>query len=77
MSIEWLTVLFFGALILFIFSGLPLVFALGGISVIFIYLTWGPEALYITAAQTWGTMNNFTLVALPLFIFMWLLWQQK
>jgi len=70
MSIEWLTVLFFGALILFIFSGLPLVFALGGVSVIFIYLTWGPEALYITAAQAWGTMNNFTLVALPLFIFM-------
>lgn len=70
MSIEWLTILFFGALILFIFSGLPLVFSLGGVSVIFIYLTWGPEALYLTAAQTWGTMNNFTLVALPLFIFM-------
>ena len=70
MSIELLSVLFFGALIVFIFSGLPLVFALGGVSVVFIYLTWGEPALYLIASQTWGTMNNFTLVALPLFIFM-------
>jgi tripartite ATP-independent transporter DctM subunit len=37
---------------------------------IFIYFTWGPEAFYMVAAQTWGAMNKFTLVAIPLFIFM-------
>jgi len=43
---------------------------LGGVSMIFIYFTWGPEAFYMVAAQTWGAMNKFTLVAIPLFIFM-------
>jgi len=70
MSIELLSLLFFGALIIFLLSGLPLSFVLGGVSMIFIYFTWGPEAFYMVAAQTWGAMNKFTLVAVPLFIFM-------
>ncbi|UCG07690.1 MAG: TRAP transporter large permease subunit [Desulfobacterales bacterium] len=70
MSIEVLSLLFFGALIIFLLSGLPLSFVLGGVSMIFIYFTWGPEAFYMVAAQTWGAMNKFTLVAVPLFIFM-------
>jgi len=70
MSIELLSLLFFGALLLFLVLGLPLTFVLGGVSMIFIYFTWGPEAFYMVAAQTWGAMNKFTLVAIPLFIFM-------
>lgn len=70
MSIEMLTILFFGGLFLFLLSGLPLTFVLGGVSMIFLYFTWGPEAFYMVAAQTWGAMEKFTLVAVPLFIFM-------
>lgn len=70
MSIELLTLFFFLALFIFLFLGLPLPFVLGGVSVIFIYFTWGPQAFYMVAAQTWGAMNKFTLVAIPLFIFM-------
>ena len=70
MNIEILTLLFFLALFVFLFSGLPLSFVLGGVSIIFIWATWGPEAFYMVAAQTWGAMNKFTLVAIPLFIFM-------
>jgi len=70
MSIELLSILFFGSLLLFLLLGLPLAFVLGGVSMIFIYFTWGPEAFYMVAAQTWGAMNKFTLVAVPLFIFM-------
>jgi tripartite ATP-independent transporter DctM subunit len=70
MSIELLSILFFGSLLLFLVLGLPLAFVLGGVSMIFIYFTWGPEAFYMVAAQTWGAMNKFTLVAVPLFIFM-------
>jgi tripartite ATP-independent transporter DctM subunit len=69
-SIELLTILFFLSLFIFLFLGLPLSFVLGGVSIIFIYFTWGPEAFYMVAAQTWGAMNKFTLVAVPLFIFM-------
>ncbi|KMY65725.1 TRAP dicarboxylate transporter subunit DctM [Desulfocarbo indianensis] len=70
MSIEMLTFLFFFSLIFFLLLGLPLAFVLGGVSIIFLYVTWGPEAFYMMAAQSWGTMNKFTLVAVPLFIFM-------
>jgi TRAP-type mannitol/chloroaromatic compound transport system permease large subunit len=70
MSIEVLTILFFVSLIVFLALGLPLSFVLGGVSMVFIYATWGPQAFYMVAAQTWGAMNKFTLVAVPLFIFM-------
>ena len=70
MSIELLSLLFFGALLVFLLLGLPLSFVLGGVSMIFLYFTWGPESFYMVAAQTWGAMNKFTLVAIPLFIFM-------
>jgi len=70
MSIELLTIMFFGSLLILLLAGLPLAFVLGGVSMIFLYFTWGPESFYMVAAQTWGAMNKFTLVAIPLFIFM-------
>jgi tripartite ATP-independent transporter DctM subunit len=69
-SIEWLTLLFFAALLFFLVLGLPLSFVLGGVSMVFIYFTWGPAGLYMVAANTWGAMNKFTLVAIPLFVLM-------
>ncbi|OPL11667.1 MAG: TRAP dicarboxylate transporter subunit DctM [delta proteobacterium MLS_D] len=70
MSIELLTILFFSTLIIFLLLGLPLAFVLGGVSVVFLYFTWGPEAFYMVVLQSWGVMNKFTLVAIPLFVFM-------
>ncbi len=70
MSIEMLTALFFGALIVFLLLGLPLAFVLGGVSVAFLYFTWGSGAFYMLVSQMWGSMNSFTVVAIPLFVFM-------
>ncbi|MBW0148303.1 TRAP transporter large permease [Marinobacter arenosus] len=70
MSIEVLTLLFFGALLFFLLLGLPLAFVLGGVSVVFLYFTWGFDSFYMVASQIWGTMGSFTLVAIPLFVFM-------
>jgi tripartite ATP-independent transporter DctM subunit len=69
-SIELLTLLFFASLLFFLLLGLPLVFVLGGISIVFLYFTWGAHAFYMVAAQIWGSMNSFVLLAIPLFIFM-------
>lgn len=77
MSIELLTLLFFGTLLLFLVLGLPLSFVLGGVSVVFLYFTWGPESFYMVAAQTWDAMNKFILVAIPLFIFMAMLLERS
>ena len=70
MSIEALTALFFGSLLLFLLLGLPLAFVLGGVSVVFLYFTWGFESFYLVASKMWDSMNSFTLVAIPLFVYM-------
>lgn len=77
MSVAFLTLLFFGSLFIFLLLGLPLAFVLGGVSVIFLYFTWGPEAFYIVASRMWTTMNNFTLIAIPLFILMAMLLERS
>lgn len=70
MSIEILTLLFFGSLLFFLLLGLPLAFVLGGVSVVFLYFTWGFDSFYMVVSQISGTMASFTLVAIPLFVFM-------
>ena len=70
MSIEWITVLLFGALILFLALGLPLAFVLGGVGVVGSYLLWGDRGLYLITTQAYASMGKFTLLAIPLFIFM-------
>jgi len=70
MSIEVLTLLFFGSLLLFLFLGVSLAFVLGGVSVVFLYFTWGADSFYMVASQMWGTMESFTLVAIPLYVMM-------
>lgn len=70
MSIEITTLLLFGALVLFLALGLPLAFVLGGVGMGGCYFLWGSKGLYIAAAQAYGAMGKFTLIAIPLFIFM-------
>ncbi|MGP4843064.1 TRAP transporter large permease [Marinobacter sp. 1Y8] len=70
MSIEALTLLFFGSLLFFLVLGLPLTFVLGGVSVVFLYFTWGFDSFFMVASQIWSTMESFTLVAIPLFVYM-------
>lgn len=70
MSIEWITGLYFGSLVLLLALGLPLTFVLGGVSVLFLSFAWGPEALYLVVSRMWSSMNSFSLVAIPLFVLM-------
>jgi tripartite ATP-independent transporter DctM subunit len=73
MSPEFLTIGMFAVLILLIVLGLPLAYSLAGTGVIFGLIENGFNidgllGFYINNA--WGTMNNFVLVAVPLFILM-------
>ncbi len=69
-SIEFLTMLFFGLLFLFIMLGVPLAFVLGGLSVIFLYFEQGPIAFYLIASKMWDLMETSSLIAIPLYVFM-------
>lgn len=61
-----------GALFLGIFSGFPIVFVLGGISIIFIFLGDIPFSFIGTmVSRIYATvMNNWLMIAVPLFILM-------
>jgi tripartite ATP-independent transporter DctM subunit len=70
MSAEFITYGMFIGLMIGLFMGHPLAFVLGGLAAIFGYLGWGPASLYMFVNRTWGVMDNYILVAIPLFILM-------
>ena len=70
MSAEFITYGMFIGLLIGLFMGHPLAFVLGGLAVIFGYLGWGPASFYMFLNRTFGVMDNYILVAIPLFIFM-------
>ena len=65
----------FAAVLLMIFTGYPVAFALGGTALLFAALAWAfgafdPFLLYALPERTFGTMSNQVLLAVPFFIFM-------
>ena len=70
LSPELLTVLMFAGLLIGLFMGHPLAFVLGGLATIFGLIGWGPSVFYMFMNRIWGTMDNYVLLAIPLFIFM-------
>ncbi len=73
MSIELVTVVMFGGLIAALVMGIPLAWCLGGVAVIVTYLLWGTEGMLLIVFNTFGSMWNIVLVAIPLFISMGIL----
>ncbi len=69
-SIEWLTVLMFGSLILLLMAGLPLAFVTGGLACIFLFVFGDLSMLNILPSRIFPFMTNYQLSAIPLFIFM-------
>ncbi len=70
MSIELITVLLFGGLLLFLALGVPVVFGLGGLSVLLTFLVWGSNGLYTVVSTTMREVTDPTLVTIPLFLLM-------
>ncbi len=70
MSIEWITVLMFGGMILLLLLGLPLAFVTGLIGVTFTLLLFGTDGLTLIASRIYTFMNEYALVAVPMFILM-------
>ncbi len=62
--------LMLGGLLCGLFLGHPLAFVFGGLAVIFGSLVWGPVSLLLFVNRIIGLMDNFILVAIPMFILM-------
>ncbi|MBP2830782.1 TRAP transporter large permease subunit [Aquimarina sp. U1-2] len=74
---EYLALLLFAAIFILILRGYPVAFTLGGISVIFAFVVsiFAPEifqmsTFYLLPSRIMGVVNNYVLMAVPLFIFM-------
>jgi tripartite ATP-independent transporter DctM subunit len=65
-----MTFLMFFGLIVGLLLGHPLAFVLGGLAVIFGYLSWGPLSFILFTNRIMGLLDNFILVAVPMFILM-------
>ena len=70
MSVELVTILLFGGLIILLALGVPVAFALGSISVVFTFALWGVDGLFTVATTTIGQITNSNLITIPLFLLM-------
>jgi tripartite ATP-independent transporter DctM subunit len=67
---EALPFIFFFAVLISLLFGYPVSFTLGGLSVIFGVIVFGFDFFNLLPLRIWGIMNNYVLIAVPLFIFM-------
>ena len=77
MSSTAILVCMFAGLTVFLLTGLPVAFVLGGLSILFTVLFWDPNALIIVVLQIFDTMGSEALLAIPLYILMALLLQRS
>lgn len=68
--LEYLPFILFGLIFVIILFGYPVAFTLGGLSVLVGILVFDIDFFYLVSLRIYGTMNNFVLIAVPLFIFM-------
>lgn len=70
MSSEALTLLLFLLLFAMLLAGFPVAFTLGGLSIAFGLLAFGFDFFNLLPLRIYGIMNNYVLIAVPLFVFM-------
>ena len=70
MSVGQLGLLYAAATFVFLFSGMPIAFAVGSVALIFMYFFMPLAQLSIIAETIFSELNSFTLLTIPLFIMM-------
>jgi len=67
---EYWALAMFAVLFLFLLAGYPVAFTLGAIALGFGSIFLGLDFFNLLPLRIWGIMTNFTLLAVPLFVFM-------
>lgn len=70
MSVAQMGLMYGLATFVFLFSGMPIAFALGSVAVLFMYFFMPAPQLSIIAETIFSELNSFTLLTIPLFILM-------
>ncbi|SIT72419.1 TRAP transporter large permease [Edaphobacillus lindanitolerans] len=67
---DYAPIAMFVLLLFLLFLGVPIAFSLASVGILFALMMWGVDSTALLTSATWGIMNNFTLIAIPLFILM-------
>lgn len=67
---EMMPFIMFASVFLLLLLGYPVALTLGGVSVLFGVMTFGLDFFALLPMRIWGTMTNYVLLAVPLFVFM-------
>lgn len=67
---EFMPLIMFAVVFALLLLGFPVAFTIGGVSLFFGLYGIGPGVFELLPLRIWGTMTNFTLLAVPLFIYM-------
>jgi len=70
MGIEWGTYLLIGSIFALLVTGLPLAFVTGLVALVFTFGWFGPNALPLVTSRIYGFITEYSLVAVPMFVFM-------
>ncbi len=75
MGYEWLAIAMFAGFLLLLLSGYPVAFSFAGTGLVFGLVGWlvgafEPARLLLLPNLWFGTMSNFTLLAIPFFVFL-------
>lgn len=74
---EALPLIFFATILIMLLLGFPVAFTLGGVSLIFGMFTFGFNFFNLLPLRIWGIMSNYILLAVPLFIFMGVMFEKS
>ncbi|MBU1345150.1 MAG: TRAP transporter large permease subunit [Proteobacteria bacterium] len=67
---EFMPLIMFATVFALLLLGFPVAFTIGGVAFFFGLYGFGPGFFELLPLRIWGTMTNFTLLAVPLFIYM-------
>lgn len=74
---EAISIIFFIVVLLLLLFGFPVAFTLGGASILFGLATFGFDFFNLLPLRIWGIMNNYILIAVPLFIYMGVMFEKS
>lgn len=70
MSYSFIALLMFASMLIMLSTGRQIPFVIGGIASLFAVLLWGQGGLDMLFFSTYGITNWFTVVSIPMFVFM-------
>jgi tripartite ATP-independent transporter DctM subunit len=74
---DFLPLIFFAVLLIMLLMGFPVAFTLGGVSFLFGVFTFGLDFFNLLPMRVWGVMSNYILLAVPLFIYMGVMFEKS